>query len=169
MGTVLMVLGGLVGLVVGYFIGRIFASPRRERYVRVQPPPLDGMPPPGESARNAAASVREFGALVERLAARDVDVSGLTCVPGTRWELVVERGADADRHRKSENGRWATRVSWHAGDEDLRVEKSIRLPNVVPNRWNDEPGRPIGPDGDAIAAAETFIIERFAKGAGPER
>jgi hypothetical protein len=81
---------------------------------------------------------------------------------------VVERGADADRFLKSfgEAGpRWATRVSWHAGDEDVRVEKSIRLRGVFPNQWQEQPAVPIGPDGDAIAAAEAFIIERFGKGA----
>lgn len=173
MQTVLVVLGGLVA---GYFIGRLFAAPGPTRYARVQPPTDNALPPPGESARHAAKSVRELGALVDRLAARDVDVSDLVCEPGRHWQLVVERGADVDRYRESswETGktreeRWVTRVSWHAGDEDLRVAKSIRLPGIVPNQWQEEPGSLIGPDGDAIGAAEAFITERFGKGAGPDR
>ncbi len=172
MGTVLMVLGGVVGLVVGYFIGRLFATPRRERYVRVQPPPMDDVPPPGESARNAAASVREFGAFVERLAARDVSVSGLECEAGMRWQLGVERGADVERYLRSgweETGekRWVTRVSWQAGDEHLRVAKAIHPRHSFPYQWQEEPGRPIGPEGDAFGAAEAFILERLATSARP--
>lgn len=173
MQTVLVVLGGLV---VGYFIGRLFATPGPTRYARVQPPVDETLPPPGESARRAADSVRAFGALVERLAAQDVYVSDVDFEPGMRWQLVVERGADVDRYRESswETGktrekRWVTRVSWHAGDEHLRVAKSIHLPGIVPNQWQEEPGSPIGVDGDAIGAAEAFITERFGKGAGPDR
>ena len=174
MQTVLVVLGGLV---VGYFIGQLFAKPGPERFARVQPPPMDDtLPPPGEIAREAAESVREFGAFLERLAARDIAVFDLVCEPGTRWQLVVERGADVDRYQKTswETGktpavRWVTRVSWDAGDEDLRVAKSVRQPGLAPDQWREEPGRPIGPEGDAIRAAEALIVERFAQAAHPDR
>jgi hypothetical protein len=173
MQTVLVVLGGLV---VGYLIGRLFATPGPVRYARVQAPPLDdALPPPGESARKAAESVRAFGALVDRLAARDVAVAAVVCEPGTRWQLAVERGADADRYQKSSRTgktrekRWVTRVSWNARGEKLSVAKTLRLPGFAPNRWQQEPGSPIGLDGDAIGAAEALIIERFAKGAGADR
>jgi hypothetical protein len=171
MQTVLVVLGGLAA---GYLIGRLFARPRGERHVRVQPPLLDeALPPPGESARKAAASVRQFGALVERLTARDVVVDHLVCEPGTRWILEVERGADADRDRSSSRTsretQWANQVSWRAGDEDLHVAKSICVPGMFPTQWKPEPLRPIGPDGDAIGAAEAFIVERFANGPAPDR
>lgn len=175
MQTVLVVLGGLA---VGYLIGRFFAAPGPERSVRVQPPPMDDtFPPPGESARKAAEFARELGALVERLVARDVAVPDLVCEPGTRWQLVVERGTDVDRYWTSswESGLtltrgqpWVTRVSWDAGDADLRVAKSIREPGLFPNQWQEEPGRPIGPEGP-LRAAEAFILERLAAGAGPGR
>ncbi|HLM66572.1 MAG TPA: hypothetical protein VK358_03550 [Longimicrobium sp.] len=169
--TVFMVLGGLV---VGYFIGRQFVPVRPVRYVPVQPPPLDeAFPPPGPSARKAAESIREFGALVERLAGRGVAVSDSVCEPGKHWSLVVERGVDAKRHQDWRDGgkekRWVTSVSWTAGDADLRVRKSIREPHAFPHQWQDEPGRPIGPGGDPIGAAEAFILERFAAGATPDR
>jgi hypothetical protein len=172
MQTVLVVLGGLM---VGYLIGRLFATPRSERFVQVQPPPVDGVPPAGQSARAAAASIREFGALVERLTARDVAVDDVLCEPGTGWRLGVERGADADQYGiawelgKSRKQRWATRVSWNAGDQNVRVERSIHEPGLAPNQWKDEPGIPIGSDGDAMGAAEAFILERFATGAAPHR
>ena len=174
MQAILVVLGGLV---VGYFIGRLFAAPRGERHVQVQLPPMDHtLPPAGESARKAAESLREFGTLVERLAARDVAVNEVVCEPGTRWHLVVERGADADRYRNSswETGktperRFVTRVSWIAGAGELGVTKSIQLPGLAPNQWQDEPGKLVGPEADAIRVAEAFIMERLARDAGPDR
>lgn len=189
MQTVLVVLGGLV---VGALIGRLFAAPRRTRYARVQPLPVDDtLPPPGESARKSAEFVREFGALVERLAARDIQVHGMVCEPGTRWELAVG-GSAADRdsnlqqdaraslnssrkHRSGfqpgwETGKpqdllWATRVSWRAGDEHLAVEKSPHAAGWIPRQWQEELAMPIGPEADALRAAEAFILERCATGA----
>jgi hypothetical protein len=156
--VILGVLGGLVGYVLGSF------SPRRrpDRYVRVQPPPMgDALPAPGESARKAAELIRELGALVERLAARDVGVYDLDCEPGARWQLIVQDGAKREKE--------VTRVSWRAGDPDLRVAKSVLLPNLHPNQWRDEPGIPVGPEGDTIRTAEAFILQRYAKNAGRSR
>lgn len=167
--TVFMVLGGLV---LGYFIGRFFAVPRF-RYVPVQPLPMDAaLPPPGESARKAAESIREIGAFVERLAARGLNASDLRCEPGKHWSLRVERGVERNQEPWREPGKekhWVTWVSWTAGDSDLRVRKSALDRIGLTRDWQEEPGRPIGPGGDAIAAAEAFIIERFTQGAAPER
>jgi hypothetical protein len=156
MQTVLAVLGILVA---GYFIRRLLATPGPVRYARVQLPPLDDtLPPAGESARKAAESVRAFGALVDRLAARDIAVYDMVCEPATRWSLTVQGGAEREKE--------VTRVSWRAGDPDLHVAKSALIPNLFPNRWHQEPGMPVGLGGDAAAAVEALLVERLAKGTG---
>lgn len=163
MQTLLLALGSLaVGILAGWLRG----TAGNVRYVRVQPPPADGaVPPPGNSARGAAEFVREVVALADRLAARDICVRKLACEPYWFWELVLQKGAEADQGEKAARSR-LTRVFWDGMEHDLSVEWAPFVPGPDPDDWNHELRTPLGRTGDAIGAAEDVLIRRFSGSAG---
>lgn len=159
MQTLLLALGSLV---VGILAGWLRGTPGNVRYVRVQPPPADGaVPPPGTSAQGAAEFVRELVALADRLAARDLCIRKLSCMPYWFWELVLLPGAAADQGEKAAGSR-VTRVFWGAMGSDLSVGWAPFVPGPAPDDWNHELRTAIGRTGDAIGAAEDILARRFS-------
>lgn len=163
MQTLLLALGSLVvGIVAGWLRG----TPSNVDYVRVQPLPADGaVPPPSDSARGSAVFVREVVGLADRLAARDVCIRRLACVPYWMWELVLQKGAEADQGEKATGSR-VTRVFWDGMEFDLSVEQGPFRPGLPDDDWNDELRTRIGRTGDAIGAAEDVLTRRFSGSLG---
>ena len=186
MQTLLLVLGGLV---VGILVGWLRGAPANVRYARVQPLPVNhALPPAGESARRSAAFLRELVGLADRLTARDIHVRKLACEPCWFWELVLQKGADADQG--DQDG--LTRVFWDGREYDLSIASASfppgaasdgetfaspqpgpdqlkeTLPAIQPvqSQWKLELRKKIGRTGDAIGVAEDLVTRRFSGSAG---
>lgn len=191
MQTVLLVLGSLV---VGFFVGWLPGTPANVRYLRTEPPPADdALPPPPDSPRASAEFVRELVAFADRLAARDVCVRRLACEPYWFWELLLQKGVEADQGETATQSR-VTRVFWDgkewklsiqsaafrpakAPDDDTftlprrgvtreQVEEFLRIVKLELDAWTDELTTKIGRTGDSIGVAEGLLIRRFSGSPG---
>lgn len=187
MPTSLLVLGSLV---VGFLAGWLGPARYHNHYVRVPPPPMDdALAPPDGSARTSAYHARELVGLADRLAARDICVRRLADYGGG-WELVLQKGADADRGEMANQNR-RTRVVWDGKEKLLSIQwvgaprDRETFPSPPPGLSGEqlleyllELGRDAKPKPDEInmkvrgrkrdpiGIAENLLIERFSGSAG---
>lgn len=156
--TTYVVIG--VALLLGVFLGAFLnKSPGPIiRYVRVEPPEADPARAAGPNASSAAGFIWELVGLSRRLAARNIVVTRFVCDWGSFgcWELHAEDGA-VDENWPRE----VVRVFWDGMGYRLTAEVSPRTPGNSANHWASELDQKIGRDGDAIGAAEEYLIKRL--------
>lgn len=157
--TFLLIVGALL---VGYFFGRMSTPPGPVRYVRVETASADTSAPAiGKSARAAAELIHEVVALAERLTVHNIVVMELECMYAAFgcWRLQAENGTEMDRDWKARGE--VVEVFWDGMEYVLSAKSSPRESGLAPNAWKVELDRRLGRDGDAIGAAEQFLMNRL--------
>ena len=114
--------------------------------------------------------VRNFGALAERLAKRNVVVRRLHCdwsgfgswtVDASRGDAEAKRSSAIHRHAFNEAGPEVCRVEWDGKDRQLYMGSTPTEASVMLNQWRHLEPQSCNSYEAALALAEEWLCDRL--------
>lgn len=125
-------------------------------------------------SKTAAQYLHQIIGLTDRLAAKDIVVVQLMVHgAGYEWELLVEKGEEAEEYARTLReghtpyeklrGPDVLRFFWDGRDHILTVQSSPVRGVSAPNEWKFECGKPFGDTSDDLFAfVEDYLTRRFS-------